>query len=59
MGIIEQLAEIKYEEGIEKGLEKAVRVLLVNTEFSSAKIARLVDVPVARVRRIKKELNGK
>ena|SRR6185437_6113302 len=63
MGIIEQLAEIKYqegvEEGMEKGLKKAVRGLLANTEFSSEKIARLVDVPVARVRRIKKELNGK
>jgi hypothetical protein len=59
MGIVEQLAEIKHQEGIQEGLEKAVRGLVANTELSSAKIAEAVGVPVSLVRKIKKELNGK
>ena len=59
MGIIEQLAEIKHQEGVEEGLEKAVRSLLVKGEFSAKKIAELLDVPVALVRKVKKELDQK
>ena len=63
MGIIEQLAEIKHQEGLkegeEKGLEKAVRLFLSNTEFSPEKIAELVGVPVALVEKVKKELDRK
>jgi hypothetical protein len=50
MGVLEQLAEIKHQEGIEKGRkeqkEEMVRSLLANTEFSPEKIAELVGVPV-------------
>ena len=59
MGYFEQLAEIKHQEGIQEGLEKAVRSLLSNTEFSSKKIAELVGVPVSLVRKVKAELNKK
>jgi hypothetical protein len=59
MGIIEQLAEIKHQEGIQEGLEKAVRGLVVNTDLSTPKIAEAVGVPVSLVRKIKKEMNGK
>ena len=63
MGYFEQLAEIRrqegVEEGIEKGLEKAVRQLLANTEFSSKKIAELIEVPVTLVEKIKKEQAAK
>jgi len=63
MGYFEQLAEIRrqegVEEGIEKGLEKAVRQLLANTEFSSRKIAELIEVPVTLVEKIKKEQRAK
>lgn len=59
MGIVEQLAEIKHQEGIQEGLEKAVRGLVANTDLSSPKIAEAVGVPVSLVRKIKKELNGK
>ncbi len=71
MGIIEQLAEIKgqeglkkgkeigLEEGLEKGLKKAVRLFLSNTEFSPEKIAELVGVPLALVEKIKQELRKK
>ena len=69
MGIFEQFAEIRHEEGLqeglqrgiekgmEEGLEKAVRVLLSNTEFSTEKIADLVGVPIGVVRKIKSELS--
>ncbi|HEY4064135.1 MAG TPA: hypothetical protein VGM30_19650 [Puia sp.] len=83
MGIIEQMHEIKRQEGVEegrregiqegrregiqkgiqegiqKGLENAVQKLLVNTELSSEEIAKLVEVPVTLVKKIKKELNSK
>ena len=59
MGYIEQLGEIRLQEGIEQGLEKAIRALLVNSEFSPEKIAKLVEVPVSLVRKIKKELSHK
>ena len=63
MGYFEQLAEIRrqegVEEGIEKGLEKAVRQLLANTEFSSKKIAELIEVPVTLVEKIKKKQAAK
>ncbi|HLZ15627.1 MAG TPA: hypothetical protein VKQ08_01225 [Cyclobacteriaceae bacterium] len=59
MGYFEQLAEIKHQEGIQEGLEKAVRSLLSNTEFSTKKIAELVGVPVSLVRKLKAELNKK
>ena len=63
MGYFEQLAEIRREEvrqeGVQEGLEKAVRSLLMHPEFSSRKIAELVEVPLALVEKIKKELNAK
>lgn len=62
MGILEQLAEIKHQEGIEEGLKKGrkehkkemVRSLLAKTEFSPEKIAELVGVPVSLVEKFKK-----
>ena len=63
MGYFEQLAEIRREEvrqeGVQEGLEKAVRNLLVNSEFSPAKIAELMEMPVALVEKIKRQLRAK
>lgn len=59
MGIIEQLAEIKYQEGIQEGLEKVIRRLLTNTELSAPKIAQVVGVRLTLVKKIKKDLNNK
>jgi hypothetical protein len=59
MGIIEQLAEIKRQEALEEGKENSVRLFLANTEFSPEKIAELVGVPVALVKKFKKELSAK
>jgi predicted transposase YdaD len=71
MGIVEAMHEIKREEGrreglaegrregVQEGLEKAVQKLLTNTEFSVEKIAALMEVPVAFVKKIKKELDTK
>lgn len=62
MGIIEQLAEIKHQEGVEEGIEKGkeetVRLFLANTEFSPEKIAELVKVPISLVRKLKKQLSA-
>jgi len=75
MGYFEQLAEIRRREGVEEGrreglkegrlegvqegLEKAVQKMLTNTDFSVEKIATLMEVPVAVVKKIKKELDAK
>ena len=63
MGIIEQLAEIKHQEGVEEGVEQgkeeSVRLFLAHTEFSPEKIAELVGVPVSLVEKVKKELSAK
>ena len=56
MGILEQLAEIKHQEGIQEGLGKAVRGLLKKTDFSARKIAELVGVPLSLVNKIKRTL---
>lgn len=69
MGIIEQLAEIRaeegekrgLEEGLEKGLEEgfekgrmeSVKALLANSKFSTGKIASLLNVPVSFVEKVK------
>ena len=60
MGIFEQLAEIKHQEGVEEGrhegmqvAERAIRVLLDNTEFSPEKIAEMVKVPIDLVEKVK------
>jgi len=45
--------------GVQEGLEKAVQKLLTNTEFSVEKITALMEVPVAFVKKIKKELDTK
>ena len=58
MGILEQLAEIKREEGLEEGLEKSVKGLLKRTDFSSGKIAEILEVKRSFVDRIKKEMNN-
>jgi hypothetical protein len=57
MGIFEQLAEIKHQEGIQEGLELAVRGLLTNSEYSTGKIAELMGVPIDLVEKVKKEMN--
>jgi hypothetical protein len=59
MGIVEQLVQIERQEGVEEGLEQAVRKLLTNSEFSPKKIAQLIEVPVALVEKIKKEMSTK
>jgi predicted transposase YdaD len=67
MGIFEQFAEIKHQEGIEEGkqegiqagLEKAIHGLLMNTELSPLKIAEAVGVPISLVEKIKNELGAK
>ena len=51
MGIDEYVKQ----EGIKEGLEKAISGLLSNTDFSEAKIAELVGVPVSVVEKVKKE----
>jgi predicted transposase YdaD len=71
MGIFEQLAEIKHQEGVEEGiqigkqegvqegLENAVRSLFTKSEFSPEKIAELVGVPIELVEKVKAELSTK
>ena len=63
MDIFEQVAEWRWEdgkeEGLKQGLEKAVKVLLANTEFSAEKISSEVGVSVSFVERVKKELQTK
>jgi hypothetical protein len=63
MDIFEQVAEWRrldgIEEGIEKGKENSIRLFLANTEFSPEKIASLVEVPLALVEKIKKEMRSK
>jgi hypothetical protein len=59
MGVIEQLAEIRYQEGREEARQEFVRLLLTNTDFSPAKIAELVGVPISFVKRVQKELLAK
>ena len=59
MDIFEQVAEWRFQDGLEQGDEKAVKVLLANTEFSVEKIASLVDVSIPFVEKIKKELQTK
>ena len=59
MDIFEQVAEWRWQEGLEEGLERSVRALLANTEFSVEKIASLVGVPVTRVKKLSKEVRVK
>ncbi|MBN9384794.1 MAG: hypothetical protein J0H74_28830 [Chitinophagaceae bacterium] len=67
MDIFEQVAEMRRQEGLEEGhrkgleegVEKSVKVLLANTEFSIGKIASLVGVPVAFARKLSKEIRTK
>lgn len=67
MGIVEQLAEIRREEGRAEGMEiarkeeqeKSVKIFLINTEFSVEKIADLVGVPVSFVEKVEKEVRSK
>ncbi len=67
MDIFEQVAEMRRQEGLEEGhrkgleegVEKSVKVLLANTEFSVGKIASLMGVPVAFVRKLSKEIRRK
>jgi len=57
MGIIEQLAEIKTEEGVEKATRLFVENLLANTDFTAEKIAFLAGVSVDFVKIIKEHLD--
>ncbi|MDO6432974.1 hypothetical protein Q4E93_20365 [Flavitalea sp. BT771] len=67
MDIFEQVAEWRWQEGLQEGhrkginegLEKSVRALLANTEFSVEKIASLIGVSVTRVRKLSKEVRCK
>lgn len=67
MDIFEQVAEMRWQEGLEeghrKGLEegvaKSVKVLLANTKFSVAKIASLVGVSATFVRKLSLEVRAK
>jgi predicted transposase/invertase (TIGR01784 family) len=62
MGIEEYLIEQAEKEGIRKGIKKGqgkksrefVKILLLNTDFTVAKIARLVNVTESFVRKMKK-----
>ena len=47
------------EKGIEKGKKAFVKNLLINTDFSIAKIAALSDVTEAFVKKVKKTLKKK
>lgn len=62
MDIFEIVAEWRLEEareeGLKEGLEKAVKALLANTEFSVDKIASEVGVPVSFVENIKNKLRA-
>jgi hypothetical protein len=59
MGYFEQLAEIRREEAVQDGLEKAVRSLLTHSDFTPGKIAELLEVPVSLVKKVKKQLGAK
>jgi len=67
MGIIEQLAEIKAEEALAKGIKKgrleekenSVKAFLNNTEFSADRIASMVGVSVSFVEKVKSGLISK
>jgi hypothetical protein len=75
MDIFEQVREMKEQEliqkgrrkglkegrqkGLEEGVEKSVRALLANTEFSETKIATLVGVSIAFVKKLSKEIRAK
>jgi hypothetical protein len=62
MGVIEQLAEITREEGIELGSERKGRLvvenLLKDSGFPIEKIAALADVPVEFVRQVRREVHA-
>ena len=53
MDFFEQVTELRVEEARREGDEKAVRLLLQNTEFSPEKIADLVGVSVTFVKEVK------
>lgn len=67
MGVLEQLAQIKAEEGLEKGLqqgraeerEKIVKSLLASTKFTIKEIASLLGVSVSFVAKHKRSLQLK
>lgn len=63
MGVLEQLAEIRHQEGVEEGKvqekENLVRTLLTDTNFSARKIAGLVGVSVAFVNQVNRKLSVK
>ena len=67
MDIFEQVAEMKWEEGLKggrrkglrEGAEKSVRLFLANTEISIEKIASLVGVSIAFVKKLSKEVRAK
>ena len=67
MDIFEQVAEMKRQEGLEEGhrkgfeegVEKSVKVLLANTEFSVEKIASLAGVSATFVKKLTREVRAK
>jgi predicted transposase YdaD len=58
MGIFEQIAEVRHEEGLKKGEQKAKRQIVENllrdTKFSADKIASLANVTLNFVNKVKK-----
>ena len=58
MGILEQLAEIKHQEGVDEGIEQTVRSAIVNTNLTNGEIAKMLDVPISLVKKIRAELKS-
>jgi hypothetical protein len=67
MDIFEQVAEMRHEEGLQKGLRKGaqqtkrlvIKNLLNNSKLSLNEIASVADVSVIFVKKVKKELDNK
>jgi hypothetical protein len=59
MGIIDQIAEIRAEEAVEKNKTSFVKNLIKETEFSDEKIAALAQVSLDFVLKIRKKLKLK
>jgi hypothetical protein len=63
MDIFERVAEMRREEGLKEGVEKASRLfvenLLKGSEFNEKKIASMANVTLAFVKKIKADLRKK
>jgi len=59
MDIFGQVAEMKWREGLQEGLEKGVRAMLANTGLSVKEIASVFGLSVALVKKLAKEVRAK